>query len=325
MAIPLLKWAGNKRWIAGWLNTEIANIELETGTDWRVSDYSHYFEPFCGTASMYLRLSSEGIIQPNAIVHLNDLNPVVMNLHSRIASENYSEVCREVAKLAAAYRRENKDGVIPKNQSRSVRESRMYYKKRKRLNSLIKRIDSLSEKQAVELAALTVFINKTCYNGLWRVNPRGEFNVPEGRYPDPGNISNQDSFHSCHNLLHRAKLSSVDWKEAVNKVPPNSLVYLDPPYFPLEMGSSVFSDYEKGGFSNNEHEELIEYSIDLVAKGSRVILSNHDSKEFVSKINRTCKERNLNIKEYRIPTMRKISQNISNRRSVNELLLFIWQ
>lgn len=318
-----MKWAGNKRWIAGWIVKEMDNISTETGISWTVKGEETYIEPFCGTASMFLRLRSEGQISPNSKVILNDLNPVLINLYQCILEGKSKAISTKLNRLSKLYSIENSDGVIPKNLPKKERESRMYYKKRRRLNKLIKNFSRLSSNQRVELASLTVFLNKTCYNGLWRVNPRGDFNVPEGSYPKPS-IPDDALFIEIEKLLEDVNISSTDWSESASLATDKSLVYFDPPYFPLDRNSNVFSDYEKGGFSDEDHSKLIEYCVELASIGVRVILSNHDSSELIERINALCEIKAVKSKEYRIPTRRKIGQKTSSRISVNELLIFLW-
>jgi len=326
MSIPILKWAGNKRWIASWLLDNIDNIESETKIHWGTGKEEHYYEPFCGTSSMFLKLSYGGLISKDSVIYLNDINPVLINLHNAILSKKYNQVREKVKSLIKKYEKENSTNKIPKNQSKEVREKRMYYKIRRKLNNYISKIDRLNEKEEIDLAAITVFINKTCYNGLWRVNPRGIFNVPEGSYPSPAKNSYDETIYkNCHDSLKDANLSSLDWTDIVKNIPTGSLIYFDPPYFPSDKNTSVFSDYGKGGFRDKDHHLLIEKSIELASNGCKVILSNHDSDEYIDKIIKLSREHGVNIKTYKIPTMRKIAQKSSGRGIVDELLIFLWK
>jgi DNA adenine methylase len=134
----------------------------------------------------------------------------------------------------------------------------------------------------VEKAARILYLNKTCYNGLFRVNSAGEFNAPFGNYRSP-NIVNAPALRAVSSYLNSADvcLSSVDYAQVLAKLPKGAFVYLDPPYDPVS-GTSSFTGYSKGGFSRKEQIRLRECCDDLDARGLRFMLSN-SSTEFIRK------------------------------------------
>ncbi len=129
----------------------------------------------------------------------------------------------------------------------------------------------------IQSAARLIFLNKTCYNGLYRVNSKGEFNVPFGRYKNPS-ILNSDSIRAVSHVLEntKAELHSVDYKDALASCGRADFVYLDPPYQPPSKTSS-FTDYTPGGFTEKDQEELAEEFRRLVDRGCTVLLSNSDT------------------------------------------------
>src|SRR5439155_1578176 len=129
----------------------------------------------------------------------------------------------------------------------------------------------------IEAAARLIFLNKTCYNGLYRVNSKGEFNVPFGRYKNP-RILNSDVIRAASHVLEntKAELRSIDYKDALAPCGKADFIYLDPPYQPPTKTSS-FTDYTPGGFSEKDQKELAEEFGKLVDRGCTVVLSNSET------------------------------------------------
>jgi len=202
----------------------------------------------------------------------------------------------------------------------------MYYIKRNKLNSLSKRMSNFSENQEIELAALSIFLNKTCYNGLWRMNGNGDFNVPEGDYDAPTNICQETILRSCNQHLRTASLTSNSWEGTYRKVNSGDLVYLDPPYMPLEIDGKIFTNYFTDGFSMQDQVELAMKSAQLANKGARVIASNHDAlgEPTVREIyGKAAADAGCRIEIKPIQVSRNISCKGHGRVKVNEVLIFM--
>ena len=233
------------------------------------------------------------------------------------------KLLKKLNKLQADYSRQERN---PRGQTKTVREARMYYIKRKKLNSLSKKISNLTANQEIELAALAIFLNKTCYNGLWRMNREGEFNVPEGDYDSPTNICQESILRSCNEHLRTTSLSSNSWEKTYRTVREGDLVYLDPPYMPLEIGGNTFTTYFTDGFSKEEQIELATKSAQLAVKGARVIASNHDAlgeptiREIYGK---AASDAGCRIEIRPIQVSRNISCKGHGRVKVNEVLIFM--
>lgn len=178
------------------------------------------------------------------------------------------------AELIDAYKivRDTPDDLIPvlselqDSYYRSASKIRYYYEKR-----------SWRPSGPVESAARLIFLNRTCYNGLYRVNSRGEFNVPFGRYKNP-KILDEENLRAVSRALRETKalLRCSDYTSAISKCGKDELVYLDPPYQPRSKTSS-FTDYAPGGFSEKDQKELAEEFKKLVDRGCTVILSNSET------------------------------------------------
>ncbi len=319
---PFLKWAGGKHRVV----EELTNIvkEKPLSIDWTVVSGQRYHEPFLGSGAMFFGLRSNGFIQSRKKSHLNDINGILVNCMRVVSDEaKLEKLLNKLKKLQADYSRQERN---PRGQTKAVREARMYYVKRKKLNSLSKKISSLTANQEIELAALAIFLNKTCYNGLWRMNRDGEFNVPEGDYDSPTNICQESILRTCQQHLSSTSLSSSTWEDTFRNVRSGDLVYLDPPYMPLEIDGATFTTYFTDGFSRQDQIELATKSAQLAAKGARVIASNHDAlgEPTVREIyGAAAADAGCRIEIRPIQVSRNISCKGHGRVKVNEVLIFM--
>lgn len=194
-----------------------------------------YFEPFIGSAALFFHL------QP---------------LRARLSDYNW--------KLVETYQivRDHPDDLIAALQPHR-NEKKYYY-----------RIRSQNPKNLspVERAARLIYMNKTCYNGLYRENQKGQFNVPFGRYKRP-KICDEDRLHAASRALQGVELCDADFSEAIRDAGEGDFVYFDPPYVPLNATSS-FTSYSRYGFNDEDHHRLAQIFHELTARGCRVMLSN---------------------------------------------------
>jgi DNA adenine methylase len=231
---PFLKWAGGK----GSLLQHLLPLVPASLSD--------YYEPFLGGGALFFALCSR---TTDFHAHLSDINSELINSYT-VIKDRSDELIDVLSRLQHEY-----------YDSKSMSE--YFYEKRKWQPS-----DSL------ESAARLIFLNKTCYNGLYRVNSRGQFNVPFGRYGKP-KILDAENIQTVSRALRdtRAKLLSGNYKTLLSNCGKNDFVYLDPPYQPQSKTSS-FTDYAPGGFSEKDQLELAEEFKRLVERGCTVILSN---------------------------------------------------
>jgi DNA adenine methylase len=170
-------------------------------------------------------------------------------------------------------------------------------------------------KSDVEKTSRLIFLNRTCFNGLYRVNSKGKFNVPLGKYTNP-NIVNEENLRSVSHILKKSKVSvnCRDFAAVLRDAKKNDLVYFDPPYQPVS-NTANFTSYTNKDFTFDDLERLAELCNNLDSKGCKVLLSNSDSKE-VAKMFAT-----KTWKISRIPANRAINSNSKNRTGHFELLI----
>ena len=166
----------------------------------------------------------------------------------------------------------------------------------------------------IKKASRVIYLNKTCYNGLYRVNSAGEFNSPFGRYKNP-NIVNETTIREVSKYLNSNSISilNVDFEEALINIKKGSFVYFDPPYHPISE-SSNFTGYTQGGFDRNEQIRLRNLCDKLDKKNIKFLLSN-SATEFIKDL-----YKNFTIKD--VKANRAINSNANNRGGVNEVLIY---
>lgn len=198
-------------------------------------DIHRYYEPFIGSAALYFHL------QP-ACARLSDTNCKLI--------ETYEIVRDRPDELIAALQPHRN-------------EKRYYYKIRSQ---------NPQKLTAVQRAARLIYMNKTCYNGLYRENQKGQFNVPFGRYKRP-KICDVERLNAASRALQGVELCALDFAEAVHDAGEGDFVYFDPPYVPLNATSN-FTGYSRFGFDEEDHRRLAQLFHELTARGCRVMLSN---------------------------------------------------
>jgi len=164
----------------------------------------------------------------------------------------------------------------------------------------------------VERAARFIYLNRTCYNGLYRVNRQGRFNVPFGRYTNP-RICDTDTLRAASHALRRANLRVADFAASTRQAGAGDLVYCDPPFDPLSK-TALFTSYTAGGFGADEQARLARTCADLAARGCRVLVSNSDTPLIRDLYRDFC------IVE--LQARRAINRNANGRGPVTELLIF---
>lgn len=326
MTRSFLKWAGGKHRVADELVDVIAK-NMPYGIQWDVSKGQRYHEPMLGSGSMFFKLKSCGFINTRKKAFLSDINSIIISTMKVVSSKMHlAELITMLRKLQEEYP-SDLPHPNPRNQDRETREKRMFYKKRERMNVLSKNIDSLTESEMVELAAIAIFLNKTCFNGLWRMNSNGNFNTPEGAYTLPKNICQENILEECSRLFSSSILEVQDWKKSLNRAERGDLVYIDPPYMPIRIDDTTFTDYFTDGFTIDDQIDLANSLAIAAKKGVRIIASNHDT------------EGNPNVREiynnaaslakikppeiFSIDVSRTISCKGKGRVKVKEVLIFM--
>ncbi len=252
MAKPFVKWAGGKRKL---LSTLEDNLPLDIYEQEAVT----YVEPFVGGGAMLFHVLQH---HPNfRRVIINDINPALIHCY-RCIKDNHLQLISELTILQKRFY-----GHPSLDHRRAV-----YYGYRDEYNRL-----PIEERNTIHAAALFIFFNKTCFNGLYRENKQGSFNVPYGKYVHP-TICNEPVIHEAHDALQSVEILCGNYADIVSAVDWNqyNLFYLDPPYRPL-LDANNFKQYTKSAFGDSEQEALKTFCDEVHANGGRFMLSNSDS------------------------------------------------
>lgn len=246
--------------------------------------YNTYFEPFVGGGAVLFELQPK-----NAIV--NDINKELINLYS-VIQNNVDDL---IEKLSDTESYSN--------------TSDCYY----RVRELDREPQKYNKMTGVDRAARILYLNKTCYNGLYRVNSMGEFNSPFGSYKNP-NIVNSITLKAVSKYFNESNIKFLngDFEKTVKMAKKDDFVYFDPPYAPISKTSN-FTGYNENGFGENEQIRLKELCDALDKKGVKFLLSNSDC-EFIRDL----------YKDYNIVTIqakRTINSNANNRGAISEVLI----
>lgn len=288
---PFIKWVGGK----GQLLSEINKLyPVELG-----KNINKYAEIFVGGGAVLFDILSKYKLDE---VYISDKNLELINTYKSIR-DNVDILIKSLKEMEEQY--------IPLD---TENRKDYYYKKREEYNSL--KINS--EVNNIEKAVLFIFLNKTCFNGLYRVNKKGEFNVPMGAYKKP-KICDEENLKNVSLVLKKVKIIYADYREGESFIDEKTFVYIDPPYRPLNTSSS-FTSYTENDFSDKEQIELAEFINILNRKGAKIVISNSDPKNndiddnFFDKL-----YKNYNIN--RVKATRMLNSNASLRGAINELLI----
>ena len=285
---PFLKWAGGKSQLINNIRTKYPQ-KVEQNC-----------EPFVGGGAVLLDVLAN--LHPSK-VFINDINAELIN--------TYYQVQNNVEGLIEYLSSFQNDFWMMDESNRKE----MYFTKRNKFNELKLNDDN---KVTLEKAALFIFLNKTCFNGLYRVNRKGLFNVPIGSYKTPP-ICNKDNLIAISKLLQGVTINCADYKECIQFINEKTFVYIDPPYRPL-TGTSSFTAYSENGFDDKEQIELGRFVDKITTIGAKVVLSNSDPKN-ADKNDCFFDELYSSYSIQRVSAKRMINSNAKNRGSINELLI----
>nr|WP_276977744.1 Dam family site-specific DNA-(adenine-N6)-methyltransferase [Ferrimicrobium acidiphilum] len=250
LAHPFIKWPGGKRRLVSRISEIIPDKLVKGGI-------SNYVEPFLGGGALFFNLQSRLDIDR---VFLNDKSAALINVYE-VARENVEELIERLRTLEEEFYKRSAGG----------RED-YYYRIRDKFNE---RLAEDTDSTDVEAGALFIFLNKTCYNGVFRLNKSGQFNVPYGDCGNP-RICNDNNLRAVSAALAHATLSHKDFKSfsrSVGELDTRSLVYIDPPYA-IKNGTNGFLHYNNKIFSWEDQSELSRAVEKLRSSGARIIISN---------------------------------------------------
>jgi DNA adenine methylase len=287
-ARPFIKWVGGKTQLL----PEIRQRYPENIT--------RYCEPFVGGGAVLFDVLQT--FHPQEVL-INDINPELINLYENIR-DNCEPLIQLLNQLQTEYR------VTPE----AYRQN-LYLDKRTTYNHYITERNPVHN---LEKAALFIYLNKTCFNGLYRVNRNGLFNVPFNRAKNPL-ICDTENIQECSQLLQNVQIHAGDYSYCNNFIDENTFVYLDPPYRPLTESSS-FTSYNENGFSDLQQIELGNFITEIANRGALVLASNSDPHntnthdEFFDTL-----YADFNIE--RVQATRMVNRNAQRRGPINELLI----
>lgn len=268
---PFVKWAGGKRQI------------IEKLKEYAPDEFNTYYEPFVGGGALLFELSPKKAV-------INDYNEELMNVFRCIKDEEkFNKMCTELNKYETNHTEEFYYEMRSKDKDKTKYNKMPEYKK----------------------AARTIYLNKACFNGLYRVNKNNEFNVPFGKKTKVNTYDGQNLgiIHSYLNF-NEVIIQSSDFEESVKNAQPGDFIYFDPPY---DSETSTFNDYTENGFGKEEQVRLARVYKELADKGCYVMLSNHNT----TLVKELYKDYNIHL----IEAKRNINSNGKKRGKVEEVII----
>jgi DNA adenine methylase len=293
---PILKWAGGKRQLLP---------ELRAFYPRR---FRNYFEPFLGSGAVFLDLHNRGLLAGRG-ARLSDINADVIGCYRAVRDEvdDVIDVLRALQDAYAAHGAEH------------------FYDVRDRVFNPARRgMQAAADPAAAytpSLAAMLIYLNRTGFNGLFRVNARGDFNVPAGRYVRP-RICDEANLRAWSAALNRPDvvLEACPFDEALVEAGREDFVYLDPPYAPVS-GTARFTSYTAGGFGAVDQESLQRTVIALASRRAAVLLSNSAAPQIRALYAKHSGVRSVGLRATQVAARRAINSQAARRGPVREYLI----
>ena len=270
---PFLKWVGGKRQLLDQISPLIP------------AEYQRYIEPFAGGGAVFFSLS-EQLQSANIPAWLNDINPELINAYC-VVRDAPQELLEDL-----------KTHIYEKEYFLAIR-------------GLDRTPDGLASLSPLKRASRFIYLNRTAFNGLYRVNARGQFNVPFGRYKNPL-IADTKTILACSAALQNVQLGNASFTDILGSAGAGDFVYLDPPYIPLN-DTSYFTSYSHDGFGIAEQQRLAGMIAEMAARGARFIASN----AYVPEL----KELYNGFKIIKVKATRAINADKNGRQAISEALI----
>lgn len=294
---PILKWAGGK----GQLLEQIAKHLPQELIEGKIDCY---IEPFVGGGAVFFWVAQNFNIRK---FYLSDINQELILLY-RTIQKDVNSLIEELKKIENEY-------LILNEEKRKI----YFFNKRNNYNDFKNQIDLKNfERSWFTRSAEIIFLNRTCFNGLFRVNKKGYFNVPFGNYKNP-RICNTNNLLLAAKLLQKATIQYSDFTQIQNLATPKTFVYFDPPYRPLTKTAS-FKSYSQFDFNDDEQKRLASFYQKLDHQGTKLMLSNSDPKN-IDKNDNFFDELYSDFTINRIQANRMINSKTSRRGAISELLI----
>jgi DNA adenine methylase len=292
---PLLKWAGGKRQLLPHLRR------------FYPAAFDRYIEPFFGSGAVFFDLHATGRLRGHQAV-LIDSNADLIGCYETVR-DDCEGVTSALERLAAAHAADGRvhyyavrDGRFnPLRDERRQGDGRIAY--------------------TPELAAMLIYLNRTGFNGLFRLNASGGFNVPAGRYARPA-IVNRDKLARAAEALSSpgVRLMFGSFESAHSVAGPGDFLYIDPPYAPLSRTAN-FTSYTASRFGEDDQTRLQQLVIDVARRGCHVLLSNSTASEIAALYEHNREAHASGLRTFRIPARRAINSNAARRGTIEEYLI----
>lgn len=287
---PFVKWVGGK----GQLIEEIEKMLPSDGE----KVLTKYAEPMVGGGALLFNVLSRYQFDE---LYISDINPELINAYIAI-KQNVEALIKRLNEMQMTFLPLDENG-----------RKYYYYNVRDKFNTV-----KLSDSTSAEKAAYFIFLNKTCFNGLYRVNRKGLFNVPIGSYKNP-TICDADNLRNIHEALQNVTIVCGDYSQSQSFIDSETFVYLDPPYRPISE-TSAFTSYNSDAFDDNEQIRLAKFIDEINATGAKIVLSNSDPKN-VNEEDNFFDNLYKNYKINRVEASRAINSKGDKRGKINELLI----
>ena len=277
---PILKWVGGKR-----------ELVPEISKYYKYLEFNNYHEVFFGGGAIYIDIIKNFGIGKVKNSYINDINNDLINL-LKVVKSNPNQLIKDTYRLKSDF------------------EDFGFYYIRDKFNGIDRQKKNIEKYKDIERAAALLVLNRTCFNGLYRINKSGLFNVPEGRYINPKIVNENNILNLSKILPNIEQITNFEFNKT-NSINKGDLVYFDPPYYPLNKTSS-FTEYS-GSFGENKQIELFNYFKELDNKGVYVILSNSSSKFIYDLYNE--------YNPFSVLCSRNINSKGTERGKINEVIV----
>ena len=294
---PFLKWAGGKTQL-------LDDIESYLPNNFR-SEITKYFEPFVGGGAVFFRLISKYDFD---YIYLGDINGDLILTYT-VIRDNLDELKILLRDLDKEYYEKSE-----------LERKEMFYTTREDFNIIHCKGSKIPTKNHVEIASKMIFLNKTCFNGLYRVNQKGSFNVPFAN-PKKPLIYDERNLSKVSLALENVNIEHADYHKSIKNMDEHSFVYLDPPYKPIN-GKKYFEGYSKSSFNDDNQRELKDFCIKINdEKHAKFILNNSDPTNF-NKNDCFFEDLYKDFNKVPVYAKRSINSDAKKRGNIRELLIY---
>jgi DNA adenine methylase len=293
---PFLKWVGGKRQLLPVLRRYYPRA------------HGAYFEPFVGSGAVFFDLLAQGHLDGRPIT-LSDDNADLIGCYARVG-DSPDAVLAALEQLAEGHARDGRDHYL------RVRDTQFNPQRAEWRDA-----GGAVANYSAELAAMLIYLNRTGYNGLFRLNASGEYNVPPGRYDRP-RIVDQALLAEVSDVLQRpnVRVHRAAFDRVLDEARAGDFAYFDPPYAPLSKTAN-FRGYTGRGFSDADQERLQQVLIELARRGVQVLLSNSTAPSVAKLYEDNSEAAKAGLQAWRFPARRAVNSKAAGRGAVAELLV----